>query len=122
MNSFTLDNRALIAIREFELMVEIGIHDFEQHVKQRLLVDVDVWIKNDQDHQEDINNTYDYDYIANTLRRLSQRKYNLQETLAKDILHSCFYSELALEASVYVRKTDVYKDCGSVGVKMSGRR
>lgn len=107
-----------IRLLECELHVEIGIHDFEQNRKQRVLVDVEIE-SNIRYGNEDILTTIDYDKIRNFILAQGDLKFSLQETLCEKILHF-LVSSFDIESSrVYVRKVDVYPETKEVGVELS---
>lgn len=106
---------SVIKIVEFELFVEIGIHDFEKNVKQRVLVDIDLEVNSDA-KDDNIDTVVDYDLIHRYLTSLSDRQFNLQETLCANVVEFLFQFDAAKKVSVYVRKTDVYTDVKEVGI------
>jgi dihydroneopterin aldolase len=75
---------ARIFLDSLEVMADIGFHDFEIGVPQRLLVTVEIWL----DHVppadcDDPELAWDYDFLREQIEELAgARRYNLQETLA----------------------------------------
>ena len=78
---------ARIFLDSLEVMADIGFHDFEVGVPQRLLVSVEIWL----DHIppadcDDPAFAWDYDFLREQVQELANaRRYNLQESLAHAI-------------------------------------
>jgi len=78
---------ARIFLDSLEVMADIGFHDFEVGVPQRLLVSVEIWL----DHVppadcDDPAFAWDYDFLREQVQELATaRRYNLQESLAHAI-------------------------------------
>ena len=115
--------RTRIILDDFTLPVSIGIHDFERTGPQRIIVRVELDVippTGDNDHIDDV---VDYDFLRNGIRELVDAgHYNLQETLCAQIVDLCLTKSNVLRAIVSTRKPDVYADCQSVGVEMTGER
>lgn len=122
MDSFVLDELAELRLTGFELDVEIGIHEFEIGVRQRVLVDIVLWVDAIVAASDDIAEVCDYDYLRLGIFELCRKRFNLQETLCREILTLCFSNAQVARAKVFVRKPDVYQDCESVGVVMQAAR
>ncbi|PTQ13550.1 dihydroneopterin aldolase [Sphingomonas oleivorans] len=110
-----------IFLQDFDLPVDIGFHDFEVGNPQRLLVTVEVWLDEASFAAEDkASVAWNYDFLRSEIERLAQgRRFNLQETLVREI-----YQLIAARAGVTglrvaTRKPDIYSDCAAVGVELS---
>ena len=110
-----------IFLEDYDLPMDIGFHDFEVGHPQRLLVTVEVWIDGRFfAARDDAAAAWDYDFLRREIARLvSGRRFNLQETLVREI-----YALVAARAGVTrlrvaARKPDVYPDCAGVGVEIS---
>lgn len=110
-----------IFLKDFELPVDIGFHDFEIGTPQRLFVSVEVWVDDARFAAEDsVAAAWNYDFLRTEIQRLAQsRRFNLQETLAREI-----YALVAARAGVTAlrvstRKPDIYDDCAAVGVELA---
>jgi len=110
-----------ILLREFALPAEIGFHNFEIGQPQRVLVTIEVWVDEASFATTDeVSAAWDYDFLRTEMLRLvAGRRYNLQETLIREI-----YDLVAARAGVQrlrvgVSKPDVYPDCAAVGVELS---
>ena len=110
-----------ILLDSLEVMTDIGFHEFEVGVPQRLLITVELWLDdlnppNDDDHES----AWNYDYLRTEIVRIAQgRRYNLQETL----VHAIFQRVAAYRGVKALRvksvKPDIYEDAKGVGVEIS---
>ena len=108
-------------LEDLEVMVDIGIHDFEINKPQRLLVSVSVSLDPAQiDDADEIGATFDYDFIRSEIKELAgSRRFNLQETLCRLIIEKITLEKSVIGATVTTKKIDVYPDCAGVGVQMT---
>jgi dihydroneopterin aldolase len=114
-----MPSTARILIEDLEVSVDIGFHAFEVGSPQRLLINVEVWLRDlAPPSGDDPALAWDYDFVREQVLELAaKRRYNLQETLAHEI-----YLRLASlngVAAIRVRtsKPDVYPDTRGVGVE-----
>lgn len=112
---------ARILLESLEIQADIGFHEFEIGVPQRLLVTVEIWL---EDHSAPIDDdparAWNYDFLKSEVQEIaSSRRYNLQETLAHDIFDrvSAFRGIHALR--VRMSKPDVYPEAHGVGVEIA---
>lgn len=116
-----LKNCRRLFLRNYEVPVKIGVHDFEKKGAQRLLINVDLYIPlalstpvNDQ-----LDEVVDYSFIRDTLfERTSKGHINLQETLCDDVAKKLLDHPYVLAVRVSSEKPDVYEDCDSIGVEV----
>lgn len=110
-----------IFLEEFDLPVDIGFHDFEVGKPQRLLISVDVRVNAQSFASEDSQSAaWNYDFLrAEILRMTTGRRFNLQETLAREIYDLIAARKGVTGLTVSTRKPDVYSDCAGVGVEIS---
>jgi dihydroneopterin aldolase len=112
-------------LRNFEIRVHIGVHDFEKQAAQRVLVNVDLYVPLAQStpQSDTLDEVVDYDFIR---RRVSERvargHIQLQETLVDDLLRDMLAHPQVRAARVSTEKPDVYPDCDAVGVEVFGLR
>jgi dihydroneopterin aldolase len=106
-----------IFLKNFETRLSIGIHDFEKQAKQRVIVNVDLYLDPDGKVERDhIDETVDYDFVRREIVSLADSShFNLQETFCERILAICLAWPGVLAARVSSEKLDVYPDCESVG-------
>ena len=112
---------ARILLDSLEVDADIGFHDFEIGVKQRLLVTVEIWL----DHVpaadcDDPAAAWDYDLLRARVHRLAaERRYNLQETLAHRIFDQFAAMRGVRALRVATAKPDIYADARHVGVEFA---
>ena len=116
-----LTNCRRLFLRNYELHINIGVHEFEKKGEQRVLINVDLFIpltlstpQNDQ-----LQEVVDYDFIRSTIaKRMAQGHIQLQETLCDDVLNALLAHPKVRAVRVATEKPDVYPDCESVGVEV----
>ena len=112
---------ARIFLDSFEVMADIGFHDFEVGVPQRLLVSVEIWL----DHVppadcDDPAFAWDYDFLREQVQELANaRRYNLQESLAHAIYDRVAALRGVRALRVVTSKPDVYREARAVGVELA---
>ncbi len=110
-----------IVLEGYELDLDIGFHDFEVGNPQRLLVTVEVWVDADSFAASDaVPHAWDYDFLRTEIGRLAAgRRFNLQETLAREIYDLVAARRGVTALRVSTRKPDIYPDCAGVGVEIA---
>jgi dihydroneopterin aldolase len=112
---------ARIFLDSLEVMADIGFHDFEVGVPQRLLVTVEIWL----DHIppadcDDPAFAWDYDFLREQVQELANaRRYNLQESLAHAIYDRVAALRGVRALRVVTSKPDVYREARAVGVELA---
>ncbi|HEY1144121.1 MAG TPA: dihydroneopterin aldolase [Sphingomicrobium sp.] len=115
---------ARIFLDSLEVMADIGFHDFEIGVPQRLLVTVEIWL----DHVppadcDDPALAWDYDFLREQIEELAAaRRYNLQESLAHALYERIASLRGVRALRVVTAKPDVYADARAVGVELASFR
>jgi len=111
-------------LKNFETRISIGIHDAEKQAKQRVTVNVDLYLDPDGRVEHDhIDETVDYDFVRREIVGLAAAgHFNLQETFCEKILAICLARPGVLAARVSSEKLDVYPDCESVGFEIFSTR
>lgn len=110
-----------ILLDSLEVMTDIGFHEFEIGNPQRLLITVELWLKDLQPPADDDHGSaWNYDYLRSEVMRIAQeRRYNLQETL----VHAIFERVAAYRGVHALRiksvKPDIYPDAKGVGVEIA---
>ena len=115
-----MDCRRLF-LRDYEVWINIGVHDFEKKGEQRVLINVDLYIPLalSTPRQDDLEEVVDYDFIRRTIAlRVKQGHIHLQETLCDDILRLMLAHPRVKAARVSTEKPDVYPDCVAVGCEV----
>ena len=112
---------ARIFLDSLEVMADIGFHEFEVGVPQRLLVTVEIWL----DHIppadcDDPAFAWDYDFLRAQVQELANaRRYNLQESLAHAIYDRVAALRGVRALRVVTSKPDVYREARAVGVELA---
>ena len=117
-----MDCRRLF-LRDYEVLINIGVHDFEKKAEQRVLINVDLFVPLAQStpRADKLAEVLDYDFIRRTIaERVARGHIHLQETLADDVLALMLAHPLVKAARVSTAKPDVYPDCEAVGVEVFG--
>ena len=108
-------------LRNYEVLINIGVHEFEKKGEQRILINVDLFIplavstpKGDL-----LDEVVDYDFIRTTIaNRMAKGHIHLQETLCDDVVAAMLAHPKVRAVRVSTEKPDVYPDCDSVGVEV----
>ena len=119
-NPVLADCRRLF-LRNYEVLINIGVHEFEKKGEQRVLINVDLFIPLPLSTPKDdsLEEVVDYDFIRSTIaKRMALGHVHLQETLCDDILSAMLAHPKVRAARVSTAKPDVYPDCESVGVEV----
>ena len=108
-------------LRNYEVMINIGVHDFEKKGEQRVLINVDLYIPLALstpvgDHLAEV---VDYDFMRETIaQRMAAGHVHLQETLCDDVVRKMLAHPNVRAVRVSTMKPDVYPDCEGVGVEV----
>ena len=110
-----------IVLDGYQLDVDIGFHDFEIGAPQRLLVTVEVWVDEASFAAGDEQaGAWDYDFLRTEIGALAGgRRFNLQETFAREIYDLIAARRGVTALRVATRKPDIYADCAGVGVELA---
>jgi 7,8-dihydroneopterin aldolase/epimerase/oxygenase len=117
-----MDCRRLF-LSDYEVWINIGVHDFEKKGEQRVLINVDLYIplSLSTPKADELDEVVDYDFIRRTIAlRVKQGHIHLQETLCDDILALMLAHPRVRAARVSTQKPDVYPDCEAVGCEVFG--
>lgn len=111
-----------IFLRNFDTRISIGVHDFEKQAKQRVVINVDLYLEPAGRIQRDhISETVDYDFLRREIAALADSgHFHLQETFCERILALCLARPGVTAARVASEKPDVYPDCEAVGFEIFG--
>jgi dihydroneopterin aldolase len=112
-----MDCRRLF-LRNYEVWINIGVHDFEKRGEQRVLINVDLYIPLalSTPKEDDLEEVVDYDFMRRSIAiRVKQGHVHLQETLCDDVLALMLAHPRVKAAKVSTEKPDVYPDCEAVG-------
>ena len=116
-----LSNCRRMFLRNYEVQINIGVHDFEKKGEQRVLINIELYVplEYSSPKQDKLHEVVDYDFMRDTVaRRMAQGHVHLQETLCDDVLTAMLKHPHVRAARVSTEKPDVYPDCESVGVEV----
>ena len=110
-------------LKNYEVNINIGVHEFEKKGEQRVLFNVELYVPLalSTPHKDELEEVVDYDFMRQTIaNRVAQGHIHLQETLCDDVLKTMLAHPKVMAARVSTQKPDVYPDCESVGVEVFG--
>lgn len=109
-----------IVLEDYALDLDIGFHAFEVGNPQRLLLTVEIWLDPDAFAAVDeAAAAWDYDYLRTVIGELlAGRRFNLQETVAREVYDLVAARRGVGALRVATRKPDIYPDCSGVGVEL----
>ena len=119
-----MDCRRLF-LRNYEVWINIGVHDFEKKGEQRVLINVDLYIPLalSTPQADELDEVVDYDFMRSSIaQRVALGHIHLQETLCDDVLAMMLAHPKVRAARVSTQKPDVYPDCDSVGCEVFGMK
>ena len=108
-------------LRNYEVHINIGVHDFEKLGPQRVRVNVDMYVLLSQStpKADRIHEVVDYDFIRRTIAaRVNAGHIELQETLCDDVANTLLAHPRGQAVRVSTGRPDVYPDCDAVGVEV----
>ena len=108
-------------LRNYEVRINIGVHEFEKKGEQRVLINVDLYVPLAQSTPvaDRLEEVVDYDFMRSTIAaRVARGHIHLQETLCDDVLALMLAHPRVRAARISTEKPDVYPDCESVGVEV----
>ena len=108
-------------LKNYEVLINIGVHEFEKKGEQRILINVDLFIPLSVSTPRDdqLDEVVDYDFIRTTIaNRMAKGHIHLQETLCDDVVAAMLLHPKVRAARVSTAKPDVYPDCEAVGVEV----
>ena len=108
-------------LRNYEVRINIGVHDFEKRGEQRVVINVELFVPLAQTTPVDdkLHEVVDYDFMRATIAdRVGRGHIHLQETLCDDVARVLLAHPQVRAVSVSTEKPDVYPDCDAVGVEV----
>jgi 7,8-dihydroneopterin aldolase/epimerase/oxygenase len=125
LNGWWLDPRLArcrrIFLRGLVVPARIGIHDHERAGRQRLLLDVDLFValEHSTPQRDALAEVVDYDVVRRAvLERIERGHVNLQETLVDAIAAELLADPAVIAVRIASAKPDVYPDVEAVGVEV----
>ena len=123
-NALAESGRRLVFVRDLEIVVSVGVLEHEKRYEQRILISVDLIVRDGYDGQSDrLEQVLDYGKLIDGIALLVQSEhFNLIETLAERVAAHCLGDARVESARVRVEKPDIMPSCRSVGVEVERRR
>ena len=109
-----------VFVRDLDLMASIGIYDVEKRAPQRIVINIDLSVKEgDGPKDDEIGHVVSYEIIVKKVEAiLDEGHINLVETLCEKIAAACLRDRRVMAARVRVEKPDVIANARSVGVEI----
>jgi len=109
-----------VFIRDLQLRAMLGIYDSEKLEPQRIIVNVDLSVKErGEPLDDDIQNVVSYEHVVNHVKELiCEGHVHLVETLAEMIANECLKNRWVVAVRVRVEKPDIIAEAASVGVEI----
>lgn len=105
-----------LTIKALNVSTRIGVHTWEQHIHQQLLIDISI----DTDFstcQDDLNNTIDYATLCDTVTQFVESKsFQLIETVAYEVAHLIQQHVQVTQITVGVSKPHAIKNAENIQV------
>ncbi len=113
-----------VFVRDLEVMATLGIHEHEKLKAQRIIVNIDLSVKEGADPMVDeIKNVVSYEIVVKKVEAIIARGHvNLVETLAELFAEACLKDKRVMAARVRIEKPDIIKNARSVGIEIERLR
>ncbi|BEI41791.1 dihydroneopterin aldolase [Polynucleobacter sp. HIN9] len=108
-------------LKDYEVYINIGVHDFEKRAEQRVIFNVEIYVPLELNtpKQDLLEEVLDYDFIRKTIvERVKRGHIHLQETLCDEIVAAILEHPNVMAVRVSTAKPDIYPDCEAVGVEV----
>ena len=110
-----------IFLRDYEISVQIGAHDFEKGRPQRVIFNVELFVPYaaSTPQSDRLSEVVDYDFVREVIAaRVATGHVELQETLCDDLAGRLLAHPQVWAVRLSSCKPDVYPDCAGVGVEV----
>jgi dihydroneopterin aldolase len=113
-----------VFVRDLEIIALLGIHEHEQAKAQRIIVNIDLSVREGTSHiEDDIKNVVSYEIVVRRVEKIvASGHVHLVETLAERIAEACLSDERVTAARVRIEKPDIIPNARSVGVEIERLR
>ena len=113
-----------VLIKNLELKIFIGIHNFEKKKKQKVRFNLEIITNpNINPSKKDISTILNYETIVNKIKLLVKKKHHdLLEELAENIFDVIFKFRLVKKVKIKIEKLEIIKETESVGINVSKTR
>lgn len=109
-----------VFVRDLNLITRIGIYAHEKSDPQRIVVNIDLSVKErGEPLDDDIKNVVSYEKIVRNVKKIVRQGHvNLVETMAETIAQMCLKHRHVVAVRVRVEKPDIIPEAASVGVEI----
>ena len=108
-----------VFLRDMMLMAAIGVCAHEHGAVQRVRINVDLAVREEDNPHDRLRHVVDYGKTAEHVRAVVAAGHvKLVETLAERIAAVCLVDPRVLRVRIRVEKLDVFDDIGAVGVEI----
>lgn len=113
-----------VLVKDLEIRTVIGVHDEEKRAPQRVLVNVELAVREDGPFESDrLEDVVDYSAVVARIEAIAAAGHvNLVETLAERVAAGCLADPKVLAARVRIEKPDVIANARGVGVEIERKR
>jgi 7,8-dihydroneopterin aldolase/epimerase/oxygenase len=113
-----------VFVRDLEIIALLGIHEHEKAKPQRIIVNIDLSVREGvAEIEDDIRNVVSYEIVVRRVERIvAQGHVHLVETLAERIASACLADERVTGVRVRIEKPDIIPNARSVGVEIERLR
>jgi dihydroneopterin aldolase len=113
-----------VFVRDLDMMALIGIYEHEKRDPQRIIVNIDLSVKEGEGPKDDdISHVVSYEVVVKKVEAIiAEGHTNLVETLCEKIAAACLRDKRVVAARVRVEKPDIIKNARSVGVEIERQR
>ncbi len=113
-----------VFVRDLEIKAMLGIHDHEKLEAQRVIINIDLTVKErGEPLEDDISNVVSYERVVDHVKEIvGSGHVHLVETLAEMIAARCLENSWVTGVRVRVEKPDIIPDARSVGVEIERLR
>ncbi|WDD95566.1 dihydroneopterin aldolase [Burkholderia sp. FERM BP-3421] len=108
-------------LRDHDLLMDIGAFDHEKRGKQRVVINIDVFVPlaRTTPVEDRLREVVDYDLMKQSVAHCVARGHiHLQETLCDAIAAHLLAHDAVRAVRVSTEKPDAYPDCDAVGVEV----
>ena len=113
-----------ILISDLNLLISVGIHNFEKTKKQEVKFNINIDINPSLfPVKNEINSIVNYETVIKIITKLTENKhYELLETLAEDIFDELFKNINIQKIKLKIEKTQIIKNTSAVGIEITKKR
>lgn len=113
-----------VFVKDLKVDALIGIYPEEKTAPQRIVVNIDLSVKEGDDPlSDDIKNVVSYEIVVRKVEEIVAAGHvGLAETLAELIAAACLRDKRVMAARVRIEKTDIIPNARSVGVEIERLR